>query len=533
MELLTRVGIPAPASRMRDYPFQFSGGMLQRALIAIALASSPRLLLADEPTTSLDLIIQDQILSLLLELQRDTGMSMILVSHDLAVITEVCDRVIVMYGGQVVEEGDTATIITAPSHPYTRALLEGVPQAEQRGPLHSIPGSPPSLIDVPAGCRFVPAVRWRCTSAPAGPPNWSRRAARGTGPGAGATTRSRGRGHGRQPIPRRPGRDARMSQGEVRWGIVGTANIARAAFLPAVTAVGGIPAAVAGRDPERTRGYAAEHGIGRAITGYQALIDDDAIDALYIALPNSLHAQWTIAALRAGKPVLCEKPLCGRLPDTERVLEVARGTGTLLWEAFVFPFGDQMGRLRALVSDGAIGELREIQSDFHFLVGRPENIRLSAGLQGGALRDVGCYPVRLAQEFFGEHESAWAAATTAEAAVDLETWGSLGYAGGRRLLLSCGLRRGYDTFSRLLGTTGQIHVTNPFHPGPGDEVRLLAPRGAGRDAWTVSSDEPSFTGAVRHIQAVLRGEQEPRLLATETSLTTARALHDLAAAAAG
>jgi oligopeptide/dipeptide ABC transporter ATP-binding protein len=156
VELLTRVGIPAPVRRMRDYPFQFSGGMLQRALIAIALASSPRLLLADEPTTSLDVIIQDQILSLLLELQRDTGMSMILVSHDLAVITEVCDRVIVMYGGQIVEEGDTATTITSPSHPYTKALLEALPQRDHRGPLHSIPGAPPSLIDVPAGCRFVP-----------------------------------------------------------------------------------------------------------------------------------------------------------------------------------------------------------------------------------------------------------------------------------------------------------------------------------------------------------------------------------------
>ncbi len=156
IELLTRVGIPAPEQRMRDYPFQFSGGMLQRALIAIALASAPRLLLADEPTTSLDVIIQDQILSLLLELQRDTGMSMILVSHDLAVITEVCDRVIVMYGGQVVEEGDTATIITAPSHPYTRALLDALPQADHRGPLRSIPGAPPSLIDTPAGCRFAP-----------------------------------------------------------------------------------------------------------------------------------------------------------------------------------------------------------------------------------------------------------------------------------------------------------------------------------------------------------------------------------------
>jgi peptide/nickel transport system ATP-binding protein/oligopeptide transport system ATP-binding protein len=157
--LLRRVGIPAPEQRMRDYPFQFSGGMLQRAMIAIALASSPRLLLADEPTTSLDVIIQDQILSLLLDLQRDTGMSMILVSHDLAVISEVCDRIIVMYAGQVVEEGPAAQIITRPKHPYTQALLDAVPQGDQRGLLRSIPGTPPSLIDVPPGCRFAPRCR--------------------------------------------------------------------------------------------------------------------------------------------------------------------------------------------------------------------------------------------------------------------------------------------------------------------------------------------------------------------------------------
>jgi predicted dehydrogenase len=331
--------------------------------------------------------------------------------------------------------------------------------------------------------------------------------------------------------PHRDRRRAVTGPQGVRWGIVGTANIARAAFLPAVRAAGGVPAAVAGRDRERTSAYAAEHGIARAVTGYQALIDDTGIDALYIALPNSLHAQWTIAALQAGRPVLCEKPLTGVLPDTEQVLQVARETGTLLWEAFVFPFGEQMDRLRTLVRDGAIGDPREIQSDFHFLVRRHENIRLSAGLQGGALRDVGCYPVRLAQEFFGEHESAWAAAVISDAGVDLEMWGSLGYPDGRRLLLSCGLRRSYDTFTRLLGTTGQIHVTNPFHPGPGDQVTLLADSGAEPTTWTITGDEPSFTAAVRHVQAALRGEQEPRLLAVQTSQATARALHDLAAAA--
>ena len=327
-----------------------------------------------------------------------------------------------------------------------------------------------------------------------------------------------------------------MTNTGVRWGIVGTANIARAAFLPAVRAAGGVVEAVAGRDGERTRAYASEHGIARAVTGYQALITDDGIDALYIALPNALHAEWTIEALRAGKPVLCEKPLCGVLADTERVLEVARETGTLLWEAFVFPFGDQMGRLRTLVAEGAIGDLLEIQSDFHFLVRRPENIRLSAELQGGALLDVGCYPVRLAQEFFGAHQSAWATAALADSGhgeVDIQTWGSLCYDGGRRLMLSCGMRRAYDTFSRLLGTKGQIQVTNPFHPGPGDQLRLLADSGSELDSWAFTGDEPSFTAAVRHIQAVLRGEQEPRLLALQTSLLTARALHDLAASSSG
>jgi peptide/nickel transport system ATP-binding protein len=165
--LLDRVGIPAAGRRMRDYPFQFSGGMLQRALIAIALASSPRLLLADEPTTSLDVIIQDQILSLLLELQQDTGMSMILVSHDLAVISEMCDRIMVMYAGQVVEAGAAADVIDAPRHPYTHALLDALPHTGERGQLRSIGGSPPSLISPPPGCRFAPRCRFasdECTS---------------------------------------------------------------------------------------------------------------------------------------------------------------------------------------------------------------------------------------------------------------------------------------------------------------------------------------------------------------------------------
>ena len=289
---------------------------------------------------------------------------------------------------------------------------------------------------------------------------------------------------------------------------------------------------MAGRDLARTEQYARANGVERAIQGYQNLIEDPDVDALYIALPNALHAQWTISALEAGKPVLCEKPLCGVLADTERVLEAAKRTGTLLWEAFVFPFNEHLHHVRALLDDGAIGELREVQSDFHFRVSQPDNIRMSADLEGGALRDVGCYPVRLAQEFFGEHDSAWAACEPGGAGIDVETWGSLGYPGGRRLLLSCGMRRSYDTFSRLIGTTGQIHLSNPFHPGPGDQVTLHK-ADADPAVWAPPGGDPSFTPALRHINAALAGTEQPRLLALDTSLATARALHDLAASFSG
>jgi predicted dehydrogenase len=320
------------------------------------------------------------------------------------------------------------------------------------------------------------------------------------------------------------------SGAQVRWGIIGTANIARAVFLPGLRQAGGDAAAVAGREAGRAGQFARDNGIGRGVAGYQALIEDPDIDALYIPLPNSLHAEWAIRALEAGKPVLCEKPLCGTLPDTERVLTSARQTGTLLWEAFAFPFHAQLARLKRLIADGVIGDLMEIKSNFHFAVTRPDNIRLSRELEGGALLDVGCYPVRLAAELFGAaHESAWAAASQGGQGVDVDTWGVLGYPAGRRLLLSCGFGRSYDAFTTLEGTAGQIHVTNPFHPGPGDSYLVKAGRDEPR-RYPAAPDELSFTALTRHINGVLRGEEEPRLLAVDTALPVARALHDLAEA---
>jgi predicted dehydrogenase len=315
----------------------------------------------------------------------------------------------------------------------------------------------------------------------------------------------------------------------VRWGIIGTAKIARNFFLPAVREAGGEAAAVAGRDHDRVTRWAADNGVERAVVGYQALIEDPAVDALYIPLPNSMHGEWTVKALRAGKAVLCEKPLTGSAAETEQVLAVAKETGTPLWEAFVFPFHDQMERLRALLADGVIGDLMEVQSSFHFrMTNETTNIRMMAGLDGGALLDVGCYPVRLARDLFGaEPGSAWAAAQWHEGGVDMATWGALGFPGGRRLLLSCAFNLSFTTFSRLVGTGGQIHVTNPFHPAAGDtyEVRVhgqdpVTYPGAGRDQY-------SFTPAIRHIQAVVKAGEAPRHLAVDTALGSARALDDL------
>jgi len=324
--------------------------------------------------------------------------------------------------------------------------------------------------------------------------------------------------------------DATMSaSGHARWGIVGTANIARAQFLPGLREAGGIPAAVASRDAARAAQFASDNGIERPIVGYENLITDPGLDALYIPLPNSLHAEWTIRALEAGRPVLCEKPLCGTLPDTERVHEVAGGTGTPLWEAFAFPFHLQLDEIKKLLQDGAIGDLMEIKSNFHFSLRNPANIRLSRQLQGGALLDVGCYPVRLAQELFGPtYDAAWASAVMGGEGVDVDTWGVLNYPGGRRLMLSSGLGRSYDTFTTLEGTGGQIRITNPFHPRPSDSYQLVV--GSSEDrTFSSGAHEPSFTALIRHIQAVLSGSEPPRQLAVETSLPTARALADLAA----
>ncbi|MFF3602322.1 ABC transporter ATP-binding protein [Streptomyces sp. NPDC002463] len=166
VELMDRVRIPAAKERVGQYPHQFSGGMRQRIMIAMALALEPELIIADEPTTALDVTVQAQVMDLLAELQRELNMGLILITHDLGVVADVADKIAVMYAGKIVEQAPVHEIYKAPAHPYTRGLLDSIPRLDQKGQeLYAIKGLPPNLLAIPSGCSFnprCPLARDRC-----------------------------------------------------------------------------------------------------------------------------------------------------------------------------------------------------------------------------------------------------------------------------------------------------------------------------------------------------------------------------------
>ncbi|WP_327719215.1 ABC transporter ATP-binding protein [Streptomyces sp. NBC_00490] len=157
IELMDRVRIPGARERVKQYPHQFSGGMRQRIMIAMAMALEPALIIADEPTTALDVTVQAQVMDLLAELQRELNMGLILITHDLGVVADVADRIAVMYAGRIVESAPVHDIYKAPAHPYTRGLLDSIPRLDQKGQeLYAIKGLPPNLMNIPPGCAFNP-----------------------------------------------------------------------------------------------------------------------------------------------------------------------------------------------------------------------------------------------------------------------------------------------------------------------------------------------------------------------------------------
>lgn len=314
------------------------------------------------------------------------------------------------------------------------------------------------------------------------------------------------------------------------WGIISTARINRHVLTGAAGSDAVDIVAVAGRDAARTEAYAREHRIPRAYAGYDALLADPEIEAVYVSLPNAMHVDWAIRALRAGKHVLCEKPLSRRAADVERAFDVAHEEGRLLMEAFMWRHNPQTTMLARLVADGRIGPLRLVRASFSFLLDDPANIRLSGELDGGALMDLGCYAVSGARLLAGEPETVTAQQVmggSGTPSVDTRFAGVLRHAGGVLSTLDCGFDLAPGHRLEAIGTEGALVVADPWHcrtPG-------IAWHRADGQVETIAIDlADSYRLELENFTAAIRGDAIP-LLGREDALGQARAIEALYASA--
>jgi D-xylose 1-dehydrogenase (NADP+, D-xylono-1,5-lactone-forming) len=248
----------------------------------------------------------------------------------------------------------------------------------------------------------------------------------------------------------------------VVWGILSTARINRAVLAGAGLSDRVRVGAVASRDGVRAEAYAREHGIERAYGGYDELLADPELEAVYISLPNSLHVEWSIRALEAGKHVLCEKPLDRRPERVEEAFDAAERADRFLMEAFMYRHHPQTKRLAELVEDGAIGELRLVHAAFSFPLTELGDVRMRPELDGGALMDVGCYCVSAARLLAGEPESATGRQVLAPTGVDVRFAGTLAFPGQVLAHFDCGLDLPRRSAVEAVGSEGILHVADPF-----------------------------------------------------------------------
>ena len=262
--------------------------------------------------------------------------------------------------------------------------------------------------------------------------------------------------------------DNTMTERRLRWGILGTARIARNLFIPGVRAsTQGQVMAMASRDAARARALAGEAGIQRAYGSYDELLNDPDVDAVYIPLPNSLHAPWTIKAAQAGKHILCEKPLARAAHGAQTMADAADTAGVILMEAFMWRHHPQHARVRALIDAGDIGEPRMVRSSFTYLISPdPTNVRLQAVLEGGSLMDVGCYPVNVARWVFGVEPTDVVGRQVVDPTYGVETTfsGILRFPGDRLALVDSSFAQAHQAEYEIVGTEGRIVVDRAFRP---------------------------------------------------------------------
>jgi xylose dehydrogenase (NAD/NADP) len=258
----------------------------------------------------------------------------------------------------------------------------------------------------------------------------------------------------------------------VRWGLLSTARINDALVAGVQESSSGEIVAVASRDSGRARSYADARGIARAHGDYDSLLTDPDVDAVYVSLPNGMHMEWTERALRAGKHVLCEKPLTRDPAAAQAAFALAQERGLVLREAFMYRHHPQTLRLAELVAEGAIGPLRAIHSSFSFVLSDPGDVRLSTNLDGGALMDLGCYCVSATRLLAGEPEAVAAVQVLGPGGVDVSFAGALRFAGGVVAHFDASFQTAERNFLEVAGDTGTLRVADPWHiRAPGIELR--------------------------------------------------------------
>ena len=312
----------------------------------------------------------------------------------------------------------------------------------------------------------------------------------------------------------------------VTWGILSTANINRLVIPPARESPKVDLVAVASRSQEQADEYARQWEIPRAYGSYEALLADEEIEAVYISLPNNLHCEWSIRAVEAGKHVLCEKPMSRRAADVEDAFAAAERAGRILSEAFMYRHNPQTKRLRQLVDESAIGDLRVIRACFSFALYDTDNIRLRTDVEGGSLMDVGCYCVNGSRLLGGEPELVFGQQLIGPSGTDWVFTGTLRFPGGVFALFDCGTSLPNRDELEAIGTEGSLFLDDPWHADePGIELR--------RDGEVERIELPyenSYRLELENLCDAIRGDSES-LLGREDAVGNARVIEALFASA--
>jgi D-xylose 1-dehydrogenase (NADP+, D-xylono-1,5-lactone-forming) len=313
-----------------------------------------------------------------------------------------------------------------------------------------------------------------------------------------------------------------MPDTPVKWGIISTADINRKVIPGAHASPKVELVAVASREQARAEDYARTWEIERAHGSYDALLADPEVEAVYISLPNTMHCEWSIKALEAGKHVLCEKPMSRNAAEVERAFEIAERNARILSEAFMYRHNPQTRRLKQLVGDGAIGELRLIRAAFSYGLYEAENIRLRTDVEGGALMDVGCYCVSGSRLLGGEPARVYGEARIGETGTDWVFTGTLRFPGDVLATFDCGTALVERDELEAIGSEGSLFLDDPWHCN----VPMIELRKDGNVDRIEVERQDSYRLEVENVSEAIRGEAE-LLLGREDAIAQARALEAL------